>query len=184
MVGIDLLPKAKLESAFELFISADLDKGLDDAKPALKGRSFDKILLQDVLEHLRVPERLLQDCRDLLKPHGQMLISVPNIANITVRISLLLGRFEYTQRGILDKTHVRFFTRRTARRLLEENGYEIVDEKTTVMPIELALGVSADNPVMRKLNRALGMITKLMPSIFGYQIIFVARNKRPTQGEG
>jgi 2-polyprenyl-3-methyl-5-hydroxy-6-metoxy-1,4-benzoquinol methylase len=183
VVGIDLLPEAKLVSTFEQYISADLDKGLSDAKVALANHHFDRILLQDVLEHLRHPEQLLQDCHDLLKPSGQLLVSVPNIANITVRIALLLGRFEYAQRGILDKTHMRFFTRRSARRLLEENGYKIIDEKTTVMPLELALGVSPDNTFMRKLNGILATITNLMPGIFGYQILFVARSRARSQGQ-
>ncbi len=177
VVGIDLLPKAKIDSAFEKYISADFDRGLDDAKAELGDRKFDRVLLQDVLEHLRVPERLLQDCRPLLKPYGQLLVSVPNVANITVRLSLLIGRFEYAQRGILDKTHLRFFTRRTVRRLLEEQGYEIVGERMTVIPIELAFGLSADNLLMHGLNRLLAMLTLALPNIFGYQIIFVARNK-------
>jgi 2-polyprenyl-3-methyl-5-hydroxy-6-metoxy-1,4-benzoquinol methylase len=177
VTGIDLLPEAKFASVLEKFISTDLDNGLGGEISELDGRLFDKVLLQDVLEHLRYPERLLQDCKKVLKPHGQLLVSLPNVANITVRLSLFFGRFEYSQRGILDKTHLRFFTRRTARCILVENGYEIVDEKTTVMPIELALGLSADNIVMRSLNRVLAALTSLMPDLFGYQHIFVARRK-------
>jgi 2-polyprenyl-3-methyl-5-hydroxy-6-metoxy-1,4-benzoquinol methylase len=175
VVGIDVLPQAKLTPAFVKFISADLDHGLQDVAAELGDQQFDRVLLQDVLEHLRSPENLLRDCYETLKPDGQLLVSVPNVANIAIRFSLLLGCFEYTERGILDKTHLRFFTRRTARRLLEETGYEIIDQKTTVIPIELALGLSAHNPLMRSLNRLLAMLTWLMPGLLGYQLIFVAR---------
>jgi 2-polyprenyl-3-methyl-5-hydroxy-6-metoxy-1,4-benzoquinol methylase len=178
VVGIDLLPQAKLAPALAKFISADLEHGLLDVTAELRGQQFDRVLLQDVLEHLRSPENLLRDCHQTLKPDGQLLVSVPNVANIAVRLSLLLGRFEYTERGILDKTHLRFFTRRSARRLLQETGYEIIDQKTTVVPIELALGLSAHNPLMRGLNRLLAILTWLMPGLLGYQLIFVARRHK------
>lgn len=141
----------------------------------LELQRFDLILLQDVLEHLRAPDRLLRDCGHFLKPHGRIAVSLPNVANITVRWALLRGRFEYTPRGILDRTHLRFFTRRTARRLLEENGYEVLSQQDTVMPVELALGLSAGNLVMRALNRALRILTALMPGLMGYQTILLAR---------
>lgn len=129
----------------------------------------------DILEHLPDPRSLLLDCRKMLNPNGKLLASVPNVANLAVRLSLLLGRFEYAERGILDRTHLRFFTRRSARRLLEEAGYQIIEQKTTVVPIEVALGVRPENPVMRGINRALAFFTRLMPGLLGYQFIFVAR---------
>ena len=100
---------------------------------------------------------------------------MPNVANITVRLALLLGRFDYTERGILDRTHLRFFTWRSARALLEENGWDIAEQKATVMPIELVLGLSPDNPLLRALNGLLAFATRLMPRLLGYQIMCVAR---------
>jgi hypothetical protein len=104
-----------------------------------------------------------------------LLVSLPNVANITIRLGLLVGRFDYAERGILDKGHLRFFTQRTARRLLEENGYEVIDQKISVMPVELAWGISPQRPLMRGLTRLLAGLTKLMPGLLGYQFIFVAR---------
>ena len=116
-----------------------------------------------------------------------MIVSLPNVANISVRMMLLFGRFNYTERGILDRTHLRFFTRKTARRLLEENGYTIVQERSTVMPIELVLGWSEKNVFLRLMNRCLAAATWLMPGLFGYQIMFVARRSshpgRETQSQ-
>ena len=117
MTGIDVLDRPAKAEVFEQYIQADLTYGLGDAVEQLSGKRFDKILLMDVLEHLVNSERVLQEARELLKSSGRLLVSVPNIANITVRLLLVFGAFNYTERGILDKTHLRFFTRKTARRI-------------------------------------------------------------------
>jgi 2-polyprenyl-3-methyl-5-hydroxy-6-metoxy-1,4-benzoquinol methylase len=178
VVGIDMLPEPKIRQAFDAYVQADLTNGLGPAIEKLHGKKFDRILLMDVLEHLARPEVLLGECRGLLKPQGQILISEPNVANITVRLSLLFGRFEYTDRGILDKTHLRLFTRKSARRLIEAAGFEILRQKTTIMPLELALRITAASPVMKLINLLLKVLTAIMPGLLGYQCIFVAR---PTQ---
>ena len=174
VVGIDLLPAPAIDGVFEKYIQCDLRDGLGRAVESLGEQRFSRVLLMDILEHLPDPRSLLLDCRKMLKPNGKLMASVPNIANLTVRLSLLLGRFEYTERGILDRTHLRFFTRRSVRRLLEEAGYQIIGQKTTVMPIEVALGVRPENPVMRGINRVLAFFTWLMPGLLGYQFVFVA----------
>jgi len=175
VTGIDVLARPEREEAFVQYVSADLNNGLRDAAQGLQGRAFDFILLHDVLEHLAVPERLLGDCVPWLKPRGQIIVSVPNIANIVIRLRLLLGTFDYEDRGILDRTHLRFFTRRTARRFLTDRGWEMVRETATVMPLERVLNLSPDNLVMRALNAVLAGVTRLWPGLFGYQVMFVAR---------
>jgi len=174
VVGIDNLPAPAVESAFDCYICADLSRGLEDALPAIGSRRFHRVLLMDVLEHLPRPALLLRDCRRVLAPNGRLLVSVPNVANITVRLMLLLGRFEYRDRGILDRTHVRFFTRKSTRRLLEQNGWRVVDGKMTVMPLELVLGLEPENPLMRMITRLLAGATALLPGLLGYQSIFIA----------
>jgi 2-polyprenyl-3-methyl-5-hydroxy-6-metoxy-1,4-benzoquinol methylase len=178
ITGIDALPNAENLEAFEQYFSADLDHGIQPVIEQLRGKRFDRVLLLDVLEHLKQPEQLLGQCRQVLGQDGLLVVSVPNVANITVRLMLLIGRFDYTERGILDKTHLRFFTRKTARRLLEQNGYSIVEEKNTVMPLELVFGLPPENPIMKLLNRMLAAITWLLPGVFGYQPMFLARGKR------
>ena len=108
----------------------------------------------------------------------QALISVPNVANITVRVSMLFGQFRYTERGILDKTHLRFFTRRSARQMIESSGYDVTREDVTVMPLELVFGWRHDNPVMRVLNSLLYVATRVLPGLLGYQLIFHARRRQ------
>jgi 2-polyprenyl-3-methyl-5-hydroxy-6-metoxy-1,4-benzoquinol methylase len=180
VTGIDLVDNPKKSEALVQYEKADLSAGLSSVIPRLQQKSFDKILLMDIIEHLPRPELILEQCRDLLSPKGQVLLSLPNVANITVRLSLLFGRFTYTERGILDRTHLRFFTRKTARRMIQDCGYEIVRETMTVMPLELALGISPNNPVMRLANAALAVCTKLLPGLFGYQCMFAIRRKQPS----
>jgi len=175
VTGIDSLPEVGRDSVLEQYFSTDLDQGIAPVIEQLGGKRFDRVLLLDVLEHLKRPERLLGQCHEVLKSNGALVVSLPNVANITVRLMLLFGRFNYSERGILDKTHLRFFTRKTARRFLEENGYRILEERITVMPLELVVGLKHDNPLMKALNRALAFFTKLFPGLFGYQTMFLAR---------
>jgi glycosyltransferase involved in cell wall biosynthesis/ubiquinone/menaquinone biosynthesis C-methylase UbiE len=174
MVGVDMLTAPKHEAIFADYLSLDLNQGLQPVIDRCGEQHFDKILLQDVLEHLYQPEKVLADCHRLLKPGGTILISLPNVANITVRLGLLFGQFNYSERGILDRTHLRFFTRKTARQFIETAGYRIVRQEITSMPFELALGLSSKSRVTRFFNRLLAFFTHLMPGLLGYQLIFVA----------
>jgi len=178
VTGIDDRAEPAEQAVFERYFSADLDHGIEAAARELGEKRFDRILLLDVLEHLRHPGQILEQSRALLKPEGRVIVSLPNIANIAVRLSLLFGRFDYQERGLLDRTHVRFFTRRTARLLLESSGYQILEEKETVIPIELVLGMAPTNLVLRLLNNALALVTRILPGLFGYQVMFVARAAR------
>jgi 2-polyprenyl-3-methyl-5-hydroxy-6-metoxy-1,4-benzoquinol methylase len=175
IVGIDSLPAVPEHSGVDQYLSADLDRGIGPVLGRLGGKKFDCVLLLDVLEHLRQPELLLQQCRSVLRDNGRLIVSLPNVANITVRLALLTGRFSYTERGILDRTHLRFFTLRTARQLLEQNDWEIVERRSTVMPFELALALSPEGLLARTVNWLLAAATRLWPTLLGYQTIFVAR---------
>lgn len=97
---------------------------------------YDCVIFADVLEHLAEPGKTLERVKRLLSGTGVIIASLPNVANFRVRIGLLFGRFEYTDIGILDKTHLRFFTKKTARRLFSGAGFSILDMKpaATFMP--------------------------------------------------
>ena len=84
--------------------------------------AYDAILFLDVLEHLRDPDGVLRAARDWLRPGGRVLCSLPNVAHWRVRLALARGRFDYTENGLMDATHLRWFTRRTARELLTRAG--------------------------------------------------------------
>src|SRR5215471_17439261 len=149
VTGVDALPHTAAHDALEEYFPVDLNASGGALPAKLGSRRFDAVLLLDVLEHLTDPDHLVREARQVLGEHGRMIVSLPNVANITVRLALLLGQFNYTERGILDRTHLRFFTRKTARRFLEENGMEVMQMKATVMPLELVLGLAPENPLMR-----------------------------------
>jgi 2-polyprenyl-3-methyl-5-hydroxy-6-metoxy-1,4-benzoquinol methylase len=165
--------------ALHEYFSSELDQGLQPVITRLNGKRFERVLLLDILEHLPNPELILAQCHSLLTENGEVVVSVPNVANISVRLMLLFGRFDYAERGILDETHQRFYTRRTARKLLDQAGYRIVSEKMTVVPIELAFGFSRSGFVFKALNRTLAAVTRIMPTLFGYQVMLVGRSARP-----
>jgi 2-polyprenyl-3-methyl-5-hydroxy-6-metoxy-1,4-benzoquinol methylase len=87
--------------------------------------TYDVIVLADVLEHLHTPERVLTDLYSSLNEDGFLVVSLPNIANWKIRFNLLAGTFRYTNDGILDKSHLRFYTIKTARHMIEKSGYRI-----------------------------------------------------------
>jgi 2-polyprenyl-3-methyl-5-hydroxy-6-metoxy-1,4-benzoquinol methylase len=177
VTGVDQLPNPARQEVFEDYIPCDLSQGLDPALPRLENRRFDRILLLDVLEHLTTAPAILRECVPLLKPSGQVIVSLPNVANITIRAALLFGQWNYADRGILDRTHVQFYTRKTGRALLEQNGYQVTAAMTTVMPVELVLGLRPDSVLMKGISGLLWAVTALMPGLFGYQMILVARPK-------
>jgi len=177
VTGVDMLERPRHFESMARYVQADLSRGLGAAIENLRDIRFDKILMMDVLEHLERPERVLEECRTLANEQTQVLVSVPNVANITVRLSLLFGQFHYAERGILDKTHLRFYTRTSARRLIESAGYDVARQDVTVMPLELVFGWRHDHFLMRLLNGILYAATRLMPGLLGYQLIFHARRR-------
>src|SRR6478672_6473355 len=91
----------------------------------LKGMTFDVILAGDFLEHLQDPVQVLQELRPFLDPNGFVVSSIPNVTHGSVRMELLQGKFEYRDTGLLDRTHLRFFTLQSIRGMFSEAGYEV-----------------------------------------------------------
>ena len=173
LAGVELDPEAAKEGArfFDQPVVGDL---LDGISGPFRER-FDVIVAGDVLEHLPRPEDLLSALRPLLKTDGVLLLSLPNIANATVRFGLLFGRFAYARRGILDRTHLRFFTQATGRALLEENGYRVVSVDATAMPLELAVPALGRPPLAGLARAAALSAARLWPTLLGYQFVYEAR---------
>lgn len=127
VTGIETHPEAALraEDRLDRVIAAPLEE-VDFDKAGLLPGSFDVIVLADVLEHLYDPWRALLRLRPLLAPDGYLLLSIPNARNLGI-ISLLAdrGRFPYANAGLLDITHIRFFTVRELHAMLAETGYRV-----------------------------------------------------------
>lgn len=102
----------------------DIEKYLWESK--LRTRKYDYIIFADVLEHLRHPDMALRKCRAYLKEDGSILCAVPNIAHSSIIISLWNNDFTYNSVGLLDDSHVHFFTRKSFEELAQKEGYNIV----------------------------------------------------------
>lgn len=157
--GVDAVPgvleealKAGYKKTYQINLNAE----------ALELSSFDKqydiIIFADVLEHLIHPAMVLREFSRLLSPGGRVVISLPNVAFLLNRLRLLLGKWDYTDFGTLDKTHLRFYTLRSAQQMVEEAGLKV----STVRPYnQFGILASFDPP--------------LLPSLFAYQFLLVAR---------
>jgi 2-polyprenyl-3-methyl-5-hydroxy-6-metoxy-1,4-benzoquinol methylase len=154
-VEIDAQAAERARQWCEKVIPADLNQS-DWAGRV--GRDFDTILFGDVLEHLVNPELVLRQAAELLAPDGRVIVCLPNIAHWTVRASLLRGKFEYAPHGILDVTHLRFFTPETGRRMIEEAGYRVLEMHRIMGGGKLG-------------NR----VRRLLPGLFTKQMIYVAQ---------
>lgn len=130
---------------------------------------FDCVLAADVLEHVVDGEQFLRDLLRHVAPGGALVLSVPNIAYITMRWSLLRGRFTYTDTGLLDRTHLRFYTQASMMALFESLGLTVVDRRFSV-------GASVLNrwrivPLDRLRRRVLRSLAWRWPSLFALQCI-------------
>lgn len=129
----------------------------DEAVEArLTGRGYDTILFLDVLEHLRDPATVLKTARDWLRPGGTVLCSLPNVAHWRVRLALARGRFDYADAGLMDRTHLRWFTRDSARELVAGAGYAVTWEDAAV----------PQHPRVRVPQKL------LRPELFAYQLYY------------
>jgi O-antigen biosynthesis protein len=107
---------------------ADLEDA--DLPTLFKGQRYNYIICADVLEHLRNPRQVLDACQQLLAKDGRLLISVPNVAYVGLLGELMCGEFEYRTEGLLDNTHLRFFTRRSLLRFLKDAGWQALALET------------------------------------------------------
>ena len=135
VTGVEINPEAAkfAEQYCEQVIVADLD--FVSVTAILPKQAFDVAVFGDVLEHLRNPWKVVSEIRQLLKPEGYVVASIPNIAHGAIRLALLQGRFEYMDLGLLDNTHLRFFTRKSVEELFEGAGYFVETIERTKLPV-------------------------------------------------
>ena len=168
VVGVDLVKHPDVGDRLQGFVEADLNHGLPDEV----GTDYDVIVAADVLEHVIDPAQLLDQMISRLRPGGRLLVSVPNVSHWYPRLRIASGNFGYDQRGPLDQGHVRFFTRRTLRRMLRTAGLRPVRTRVVGTPIDI---IPARGPVPRLVLRAAAAIdrraTRIWPTMFGYQFL-------------
>ncbi|MDQ7024092.1 MAG: methyltransferase domain-containing protein [Anaerolineae bacterium] len=144
----------------------DLDEA-DALSVASQSAPYDVLYAANVLEHLKYPERVLQEAYHLLKPNARLIVALPNIANWQFRYRLLRGIFDYEDYGVMDKTHTHLYTAKTGRELLQSQGFQ-VDE----MQIAGSLLQHLLNRLARRFNRPLPK--PILAGLFAYELIYIA----------
>jgi glycosyltransferase involved in cell wall biosynthesis len=166
VTGIDFRkPRFDLDE----FIEADISNGLPPLAP---GRKFDTILLADVLEHMADPSRLLEEVKERLAEGGTILVSLPNAVHWSVRMQVATGKFDYTNKGILDRGHLRFFTKASAERLFAEAGLKTLSSRATPVPWENVVPKALGGLAESTIEKADYFLTRLRPNAFAYQNLF------------
>lgn len=169
VTGLEVDPVAAqiAQSRCSEVYTVDLDAP-DALAVAQASAPYDVVLAAAVLEHLRHPEQVLRQMRTLLKSDALVIVSLPNIAYWQFRLSLLAGKFDYADYGVMDRTHTRLYTLRTGRELLEQNGYHVDNINIAGSLLQNTL-----NAASRALKRA--PLPLILPGLFAYELIYIAR---------
>jgi len=173
-VGVEISSSAAAAAA------AEADKVVvgDIADPALSldGEQFDVVVLADVVEHTVDPHKTLELVRRHCKPTGRIVVSVPNVAHWAMRWQLARGRWDYTESGVLDRSHLRFFTRTSVVDAIVDAGYA-VEDVTVIVPRlrnHVALLRRAPKRLDATVERWWQRLGRRRPGLFGYQLLVVA----------
>jgi glycosyltransferase involved in cell wall biosynthesis len=173
VVGVDRTECEGVRRHLDAFVLADLAEGVPDEV----GGEFDVVVAADVLEHLREPGLLLESIRARLAPGGSVIACVPNFGHWYPRARVALGRFDYDRRGILDRDHVRFFTRRSFERLVATRDYRVRRCESVGLPLEVLERGRQEDPTTRwsgarAARRIDGVGTWVWPTMFAYQFLY------------
>lgn len=174
LVGVDFIPESENTlKNFKSYFQYDLNNGLPEN---LNHESkFDYILFMDILEHLFNYEKVLGHSKEFLNPHGKIIISLPNFANIYVRLNLLFGRLPLADKGILDRTHLHLFTLKIIKNMLKKHKLQIVEQRVTPIPIIEVLPKVLKRNLGLFLNYLLNINATIFKRLFGYQFIFICK---------
>ncbi len=187
VTGVDVVEHPGVRDRLHRFVLADLDEGLPDEV----GGGYDVVLAADIVEHVREPQRLLEALAARLAPGGSILVSVPNFGHWYPRLKVALGRFDYDQRGILDRGHVRFFTRAGFERLAARAGLAVHRLGAVGVPLEVAAPAGdgrgdgpgdgaggGDGEPGGFAGRAQDVAVRLWPTLCAYQFLYELRPAR------
>lgn len=171
VTGIDRVKHEGVGDRLDEFVEADLNEPL----PTTLDHAYDVVVAGDILEHVVEPHQLLTDLATKVAPGGELMISVPNFSHWYPRFRVLLGKFDYDQRGLLDRGHLRFFTRDSLEELIDSCGLSIIEHQTVSTPFESLLdGVApgARKGLQTTVLRSDQALTRMWPRMFGYQFLY------------
>lgn len=148
VVGVESDVEAGAYAAeyLERLVAADLDTA--DLGAELAGERFDVVVAADILEHLRDPARVLRQVVPLLAEGGAVVASIPNVAHGSVRLALLSGQFPYADWGLLDRTHLRFFTADGVHELIAACGLAVTALEQVIEPVDSKAAVPFDRDAL------------------------------------
>jgi len=172
VVGVDINPPPGTEANLDRLVVADLNQGLPPE--VIEGPKFNAVVAADVLEHLQDPERVLVQLREACDDGAVLIASVPNFGHWYPRLRVGFGRFDYDRRGILDATHLRFFTWRSFRRMAQRSGWVVEHRQSTGVPLDIL--DRGGRATQRSWTRCgISGIDRLgrrvWPSLFSYQFV-------------
>lgn len=142
---------------------------------ALPDRTYRVIVCADVLEHTVDPVGVVEQLRRVATDDALFMISLPNVAHLAVRLLLLIGKFPQMERGILDRTHLHFYTLDTATEMLRRAGLRVVRARATGVPLDEVWPNGEGNFLYTILMRLQHAALLLAPRLFGFQWVLVAR---------
>lgn len=149
----------------------------------LPEKTYKVIVCADVLEHTPDPVAVLGQLRRAAADDATFIISVPNVAHLGVRLMLLFGRFPKMERGPLDRTHLQFLTKDTARRMMEQAGLRVENFSATGVPLDEIWKTGEGRTLFNLAMRAQHVALAVAPRVFGFQWIMVARASKPRINE-
>jgi glycosyltransferase involved in cell wall biosynthesis len=170
VTGLDRHKHEGVAERVDAFIEADLN----DPLPSSLDESYDVVVAGDILEHVVEPHLLLTDLAAKVRPGGELLISVPNFGHWYPRGRIAAGRFDYDQRGPLDRGHIRFFTRDTIEALIGSCGLRILDRRTVGTPFDVLVepAKGSRQKLVRTATRSDEVMIRVWPRLFGYQFLY------------
>lgn len=171
VTGLDRSRHPGVDERVDEFLEADLNQPL----PASLAREFDVVVAGDILEHVIEPHTLLAELATKVAHGGEILVSVPNFGHWYPRFRIFLGRFDYDQRGPLDRGHIRFFTRNTIEQLFREVDLRVLERRTVGTPFDLVaknadIGLGLQTASV--LSRADSVMISVWPRMFAYQFLY------------
>jgi len=139
---------------------------------------YDCIVYGDILEHLVNPEVVFSSINKYLSSNGLIVVSVPNIAHLWMRLSLLFGKFNYEEHGILDRTHLHFFTLKTFKIFLARTDIQVLRTVPTPAPLYLVFPSFFNRFKLKWIHRWNARCAKMLPRLLACQFIAVGRRPK------
>lgn len=136
------------------------------------------VVCADVLEHVVDPVGAIEVLKKATTDDATFLISLPNVAHVAVRLMLLFGLFPHMERGILDRTHLHFYTLDTAKAMLESAGLKVVRATPTGVPMDELFPRLKGKPIFSVLMRMQHIMLRMAPRLFGFQWVFVLKKAK------